>query len=45
MLVMVLFKSMYVNKYGVADTIKDDLSDIGDDNSMNPNQFKNSDEK
>ena len=45
MLVLVLFKSMYVNKYGVTDTIKDDLSDIGDDNSMNPNQFKNPDEK
>ena len=29
-LVLLTFKSMYVNKYGLADTNKDDLSDLGD---------------
>jgi hypothetical protein len=29
-LIMFFFRAMYVNKYGVADTVKDNLSDLDD---------------
>ena len=32
-LMLVFFKEMYINKYGVADTCKDDLSDYDENTS------------